>query len=145
MNAAACSWRVRTNSIDDWRTESRKSMFSSPGTPKMRSTPSSSKALPMTSDPRCVVICPTLPRIRGRTHHLAHTEAAPPARPHPPRRPRRTHLAPPPAPTSHTQPHTPRRGGPVHPADTAPEATTGDDRLKMKRHSVHTTRTEGHR
>src|SRR5699024_10744573 len=97
------------------------------------------------SDARCVVICPTLPPIRRRIYDLAHTEAAPPVQPHSPGRAIRTHLVGPSAPRSPRRPHPRRRGGRIHPADTAPEATTGDDRLTTRRHSVHTTRTEGHR
>ena len=36
MNAAACSCRVRTSLMREVRSDSRKSRFSSPGTPKMR-------------------------------------------------------------------------------------------------------------
>src|SRR4051794_18903658 len=51
MNAAACSWRVMTSLIEDWRRLSTTSRFSSPGTPKMRSTPSFSSARTSRSDP----------------------------------------------------------------------------------------------
>src|SRR5215213_8069922 len=51
MNAAACSCRVRTSSIDDFRMDSTTSRFSSPGMPKMRSTPSFSSAATRRSDP----------------------------------------------------------------------------------------------
>src|ERR1700684_1703548 len=44
MNAAACSWRVKMSSIDDLRMDSTISRFSSPGIPKIRSTPSFSRA-----------------------------------------------------------------------------------------------------
>src|SRR5882724_4904976 len=51
MNAAACSWRVRTSWIDDLRIDSTTSRFSSPGIPKIRSTPSFSRAAISTSEP----------------------------------------------------------------------------------------------
>src|SRR6185369_11607416 len=44
MNPAPCSWRVRISLIfDDLERLSRRSRFSSPGTPKIYSTPSSSR------------------------------------------------------------------------------------------------------
>ena len=52
MKAAACSWRVSTSSIDDVRMDSTTSRFSSPGMPKMRSTPSFSRAATSRSEPR---------------------------------------------------------------------------------------------
>src|SRR5699024_12054306 len=64
-----------------------------------------------------------------RAIEAGHMTSPTPRRPRPPSR---THLADRAAPTSQTQPHTLRRGGPIHPADTAPEATTGDDRLTMR-------------
>src|SRR5512137_1983605 len=42
MKAAACSWRVTTTLIADLRRDSRMSRVSSPGKPKIYSTPSSS-------------------------------------------------------------------------------------------------------
>src|SRR6201994_1766613 len=51
MNAAVCSWRVRTSLIDDLRIDSTTSRFSSPGMPKIRSTPSFSKAATSRSEP----------------------------------------------------------------------------------------------
>src|SRR5271156_6408063 len=51
MNAAACSCRVSTSSIPEGRNDSTTSRFSSPGTPKMRSTPSFSSAATRRSDP----------------------------------------------------------------------------------------------
>src|SRR5260370_28879095 len=51
MNAAACSWRVKMSAIVDLRIDSTISRFSSPGTPKMRSTPSFSRAAIKRSDP----------------------------------------------------------------------------------------------
>jgi hypothetical protein len=51
MKAAACSCRVRISLIFDVRSDSTTSRFSSPGTPKMRSTPSFSSALTRRSDP----------------------------------------------------------------------------------------------
>src|SRR5262249_37905781 len=51
MNAAACSWRVSTNSMPEARNDSSTSRFSSPGMPKMRSTPSFSRALTRRSEP----------------------------------------------------------------------------------------------
>src|SRR6185312_5451647 len=44
MNAAACSWRVNTNSMLERRNASTTSRFSSPGTPNIRFTPSFSRA-----------------------------------------------------------------------------------------------------
>src|ERR1700728_4317989 len=44
MNAAACSCRVSTSSIVEWRSASTTARFSSPGMPKIRSTPSFSRA-----------------------------------------------------------------------------------------------------
>src|SRR5579872_5403730 len=44
MNAAACSWRVNTSSMLERRNASTTSRFSSPGTPKIRFTPSPSRA-----------------------------------------------------------------------------------------------------
>src|SRR4051794_1887523 len=43
MKAADCSWRVSTSSMDERRSASTTSRFSSPGMPKMRSTPSFSR------------------------------------------------------------------------------------------------------
>ena len=51
MKPAACSWRVITSSIFEWRSDSTTSRFSSPGMPKMRSTPSFSRAATRRSDP----------------------------------------------------------------------------------------------
>ena len=55
MNAAACSWRVRTSSIEDVRRDSTTSRFSSPGMPKIRSTPSFSSAATSKSEPFVIV------------------------------------------------------------------------------------------
>src|SRR5262245_712660 len=51
MNAALCSCRVRTSLIEELRRLSTMSRFSSPGTPKIRSTPSFSSAATIRSDP----------------------------------------------------------------------------------------------
>src|SRR3954471_24819126 len=51
MKPAACSWRVITSSIFEERSDSTTSRFSSPGMPKMRSTPSFSSAATRTSEP----------------------------------------------------------------------------------------------
>src|SRR5882724_10327040 len=51
MNAAPCSWRVRTSLIEELRRLSTTSRFSSPGTPKIRSTPSFSSAATNKSEP----------------------------------------------------------------------------------------------
>ena len=51
MKAAACSCRVRTSLILEFRSDSTTSRFSSPGTPKMRSTPSFSSAATRRSEP----------------------------------------------------------------------------------------------
>src|ERR1700757_471874 len=51
MKAAACSCRVRTSWIFELRSDSTTSRFSSPGTPKTRSTPSCSSAATNRSDP----------------------------------------------------------------------------------------------
>src|SRR3954471_3410505 len=51
MKAAPCSWRVRISLIDELRRLSTTSRFSSPGTPKIRSTPSFSSAATNRSDP----------------------------------------------------------------------------------------------
>src|ERR1700722_18472146 len=51
MNAAACSWRVKMSWIEDFRMDSTISRFSSPGIPKIRSTPSFSRAAISRSDP----------------------------------------------------------------------------------------------
>src|SRR6516162_3378866 len=51
MKAAACSCRVRTSSIFELRSDSTTSRFSSPGTPKIRSTPSFSNAATNRSEP----------------------------------------------------------------------------------------------
>src|SRR6201998_4575020 len=54
MKAAACSWRVMTSWIDDLRMASTTSRFSSPGIPKIRSTPSFSRAATRRSEPLTV-------------------------------------------------------------------------------------------
>jgi hypothetical protein len=51
MNAAGCSWRVTTSSISDCRNDSTTSRFSSPGTAKIRLTPSFSGAATRRSEP----------------------------------------------------------------------------------------------
>src|SRR6476660_4723168 len=55
MKAAPCSWRVRTSLIDDLRRLSTTSRFSSPGTPKIRSTPSFSSAATSKSEPLVII------------------------------------------------------------------------------------------
>src|SRR5512135_3673610 len=50
MNAAACSCRVMIALIFDFLRDSRKSRFSSPGRPKIYSTPSSSSCFTSRSD-----------------------------------------------------------------------------------------------
>src|SRR5882757_3317425 len=64
MNAAACSWRVRTSWIDDLRIDSTISRFSSPGIPKIRSTPSFSRAAISRSEPLNMKCLP-YPRVAG--------------------------------------------------------------------------------
>ena len=54
MKAAPCSWRVRISLIDELRRLSTTSRFSSPGTPKIRSTPSFSSAATNKSDPLAI-------------------------------------------------------------------------------------------
>src|SRR6516164_5669490 len=56
MKAAPCSWRVRINLIFELRKLSTTSRFSSPGTPKIRSTPSFSNAATSRSEPLGIVI-----------------------------------------------------------------------------------------
>src|ERR1700733_12554650 len=51
MKAAPCSCRVRISLIEELRKLSTTSRFSSPGTPKMRSTPSFSRAATNKSEP----------------------------------------------------------------------------------------------
>jgi hypothetical protein len=51
MKEAGCSWRVTMSLILDRRSDSTTSRFSSPGTPKIRSTPSFSKAATSRSEP----------------------------------------------------------------------------------------------
>src|SRR5258708_29118937 len=51
MKAAACSCRVITSSMVDVRSDSTTSRFSSPGMPKIRSTPSFSSAATSRSEP----------------------------------------------------------------------------------------------
>src|SRR5882724_6558729 len=51
MKAAPCSCRVKISLIDELRRLSTTSRFSSPGTPKIRSTPSFSSAATNKSDP----------------------------------------------------------------------------------------------
>src|ERR1700679_71026 len=51
MKAAACSWRVNTNLMLEWRSASTTSRFSSPGIPKICSTPSFSSAETSSSAP----------------------------------------------------------------------------------------------
>src|SRR5947199_6313255 len=58
MKAAGCSCRVRTRPMRERRSDSTKSRFSSPGTPKIRSTPSFSSAATSRSDP--LVMFPSL-------------------------------------------------------------------------------------
>src|SRR5580692_8373749 len=57
MNPATCSCRVTTSLMLEVRSASRKSKFSSPGTPKMYSTPSFSSARTIKSAPFTVDDC----------------------------------------------------------------------------------------
>ena len=50
IKPAPCSWRVNMSLIVDVRSDSNKSRFSSPGIPKIYSTPSASRALTNKSD-----------------------------------------------------------------------------------------------
>src|SRR3954471_3324339 len=56
MKAAACSCRVRMSLMFDFRSDSTTSRFSSPGMPKIRSTPSFSSAAISKSDPLVIVL-----------------------------------------------------------------------------------------
>src|SRR5215217_2921287 len=56
MKAAAYSCWVRTSSIEEVRSDSTVSRFSSPGTPKMRSTPSLSSAATRRSEPLVISV-----------------------------------------------------------------------------------------
>src|SRR5215213_4003669 len=56
MKAAACSCRVRTSAMDEVRKDSTTSRFSSPGAPKMRSTPSLSSAATRRSEPLVISV-----------------------------------------------------------------------------------------
>src|SRR5450432_2545700 len=58
MKAAPCSCRVKISLIEDFRKLSTTSRFSSPGTPKMRSTPSFSSAATRRSDPLGISVLP---------------------------------------------------------------------------------------
>src|SRR5260370_21388604 len=58
MKAAAGSCRVSTSLIFEWRSDSRTSRFSSPGSAKMRSTPSFSSAATNRSEPLAIVPLP---------------------------------------------------------------------------------------
>src|SRR5665213_2997769 len=73
MKPATCSWRVITSSIFEWRSDSTTSRFSSPGIPKMRSTPSFSSAATRRSDP-LVAIALALDLNRLDVDKLADTE-----------------------------------------------------------------------
>ena len=53
LKEAACSWRVTMSLMLGRRSDSTTSRFSSPGTPKIRSTPSFSKAATSRSEPSC--------------------------------------------------------------------------------------------
>src|SRR5690349_14596965 len=71
MNAADCSCRVTTNSIPDVRNDSTVSRFSSPGTPKTRSTPSFANAATNRSEPFIIRPAPHVrhgPKRRTKTH-----------------------------------------------------------------------------
>src|SRR3546814_2844639 len=81
MKPAPCSWRVRIILIDFDRDRlSRKSRFSSPGTPKIYSTPSSSRHSMNRSDaffmcqsppqPRTTLVRPTSCRSEEHTSEL---------------------------------------------------------------------------
>src|SRR3954447_1562677 len=56
MKAADCSCRVSTSSMRELRRDSTTSRFSSPGTPKTRSTPSLSRAETKRSDPFVILV-----------------------------------------------------------------------------------------
>src|SRR5258708_5206898 len=57
MNPATCSCRVTTSLMEEVRSAPRKSKFSSPGTPKMYSTPSFSSARTIRSAPFTIDGC----------------------------------------------------------------------------------------
>src|SRR5271166_3885159 len=74
MKAAACSCRVMTSWIDDLRMDSTTSRFSSPGIPKIRSTPWFSGAATRRSEP--LTVCCWRVSIRFVTHDLARCRLA---------------------------------------------------------------------
>ena len=76
MNAAGCSWRVSTSSIDEVRSDSTTSRFSSPGTPNTRSTPSFSNAPTNRSEP-LVIWTSSLPWCARRAHPARRSKAMP--------------------------------------------------------------------
>src|SRR5271170_1525600 len=57
MKPATCSCRVTTSLMREVRSASRRSRFSSPGTPKMHSTPSFSSARTIRSAPFTADVC----------------------------------------------------------------------------------------
>src|SRR5215208_3782268 len=70
MKPAACSWRVSTSSMRELRRDSTTSRFSSPGMPKMRSTPSFSSAATRRSEP--LVVMKPAQGIQAFMMHSAH-------------------------------------------------------------------------
>src|SRR6266404_1193236 len=81
MNAAACSWRVKMSWIVDFRMDSTVSRFSSPGIPKIRSTPSFLRAATRRSEAlntSCLPVeCQSLPARAGATVGRAVTAVGP--------------------------------------------------------------------
>src|SRR5271168_3023263 len=69
MKAAACSCRVMTSWIDDLRMDSTTSRFSSPGMPKIRSTPSFSSAATKRSE--ALTVCGWCVAIRNAPTEVA--------------------------------------------------------------------------
>src|SRR5690348_5251494 len=72
MKAAPCSCRVSTSLIEEFLRLSTMSRFSSPGTPKMRSTPSFSSAATIRSEP--LGMLPPIPAIGSRRPDLLNAE-----------------------------------------------------------------------
>src|SRR6185503_3446278 len=62
MKAADCSWRVRISLIRELRSDSTTSRFSSPGMPKILSTPSFSSAATRRSEPFFMIISKNIDR-----------------------------------------------------------------------------------
>src|SRR5215475_15592261 len=71
MKEAACSWRVSTSSIFERRRDSTTARFSSPGSPKMRWTPSFSSAATSRSEPLLCMDVNLLPHPCPRKRRLA--------------------------------------------------------------------------